>query len=75
MESFKQVQNIVSIEDYKVIDSGNYTLAANAADMAKEYVDDAGKEAILQLFISLTEFTGNAFDIWTLAITTFLPRP
>lgn len=52
---------------HKVIDSGNYTLAANAADMAKEYVDDAGKEAILQLFISLTEFTGNAFDIWTLA--------
>ena len=51
---------------HKVIDGGTYKLAATAADMAKEYVNDNGTEAIMQLAISLTEFTGNTLNNWTL---------
>lgn len=35
--------------------------------MEDEYVNDEGKESIMQMYVSLTEFTGNAFDVLTLA--------
>lgn len=46
---------------HKVIDSGNYTLAATLEDLNKDFVDDSGTEPIIQLAISLSEFTGNTF--------------
>ncbi len=52
---------------HKVIDTHTYTLASTADEMEDEYVNDEGTEAILQMYISLTEFTGNAFNVWTLA--------
>jgi len=51
---------------HKVIDTGNYALASTAKEMQAEYVNDNGKEPIMQLAISLTEFTGNALNNWTL---------
>lgn len=56
-----------AIYAHKVIDPGTYELANDAAGMKDVYVDDKGKEAILQMAISLTEFTGNAFSVWTQA--------
>jgi len=50
---------------HKLIDSGTYTLASTAAEMADVYVNDKGSEAIFQMAISLTEFTGNNFSVWT----------
>ncbi len=51
---------------HKVIDTGTYKMAATAEDMTKEYVNDNGTEPIMQLAISLTEFTGNTLNDWTL---------
>ncbi len=51
---------------HKVIDTGTYKMAATAEDMTKEYVNDNGTEPIMQLAISLTEFTGNTLNNWTL---------
>lgn len=51
---------------HKVIDTDTYALASSEEEMTAEYVNDEGKEAIMQMFVSLTEFTGNAFDIWTI---------
>ncbi len=55
-----------AIYAHKVIDGGKYTLASDAAGMKDVYEDDKGSEAILQLAISMTEFTGNALNVWTL---------
>lgn len=46
---------------HKVIDGGTYALAATLEDLNKDFVNDAGTEAIMQLAISLTEFTGNSY--------------
>ena len=51
---------------HKVIDGGIYALAKTAAEMEAEYVNDKGTEPIMQLAISLTEFTGNTLNDWTL---------
>lgn len=51
---------------HKVIDGGTYKLATTAKEMTDEYVNDKGNESIMQLAISLTEFTGNTLNDWTL---------
>ena len=51
---------------HKVIDTGTYKLATTAKEMEAEYVNDKGNEPIMQLAISLTEFTGNTLNDWTL---------
>ena len=51
---------------HKVIDTGTYKMASTAEEMTKEYVNDNGTEPIMQLAISLTEFTGNTLNNWTL---------
>ena len=51
---------------HKVIDTGTYKMAATAEEMTAEYVNDNGTEPIMQLAISLTEFTGNTLNDWTL---------
>lgn len=51
---------------HKVIDTKTYALASTAKEMEDEYVNDSGKEPIMQLAISLTEFTGNTLNDWTL---------
>ena len=54
---------------HKVIDTKTYALASTAAEMTAEYVNDLGTEPIMQLAISLTEFTGNTLNLWTYATT------
>lgn len=49
---------------HKVIDSGTYKLASTVDDMNADFIQDKGKEAIIQLAISKTEFTGNTFAAW-----------
>ena len=51
---------------HKVIDSGTYKLASSAEEMAAEYINDNGSEAIMQMAITMTEFTGTALNYWTL---------
>ncbi|MCH5173145.1 MAG: RagB/SusD family nutrient uptake outer membrane protein [Bacteroidales bacterium] len=52
---------------HKIIDSGTYTLASTAAELNADFVNDNGSEAIIQLAISMTEFTGNTFVAWLYA--------
>lgn len=54
---------------HKVIDTKTYALASTAEEMTDEYVNDLGTEPIMQLAISLTEFTGNTLNLWTNAVT------
>ena len=49
---------------HKVIDTKTYTLSKTVAEMNADFVQDKGKEAIMQLAISKTEFTGNTFSAW-----------
>lgn len=51
---------------HKVIDTRTYALATDDDEMTAEYVNDKGTEPIMQLAISLTEFTGNTLNDWTL---------
>ena len=51
---------------HKVIDTKTYALASSDKEMTAEYVNDKGTEPIMQLAISLTEFTGNTLNDWTL---------
>lgn len=44
---------------HKVIDTGKYKLASTAEEMTAEYVNDNGKEAIMQMYASLTESTAS----------------
>ena len=58
---------------HKVIDTKTYALASTAKEMEDEYVNDNGKEPIMQLAMSLTEFNGSsdiqAMNDWTLCQT------
>lgn len=62
----------IDIKDYakaaeyahKVIDSGKYTLANNVEDIDKVFVNDKGTEAIMQMFVSKTEWNENAFSAY-----------
>lgn len=42
---------------HKVIDTKTYALASTAKEMEAEYVNDSGSEPIMQLAMSLTEYT------------------
>lgn len=47
---------------HKVIDTQKYKLATTVKDIDKVFVNDEGDEAIMQMFVSLTEWNANAFS-------------
>ena len=52
---------------HKVIDTGTYALENSVEALNADFVSDNGTEPVLQLAISMTEFTGNDFSPWLLA--------
>lgn len=50
---------------HKVIDSGNYALAQTAEEMTAEYVNDAGTEAIFQVYTNKSSEGSNSNNLWT----------
>ena len=51
---------------HKVIDGGLYPLENTYDAINADFINDEGTEPILQLAISMTEFTGNDFSPWLL---------
>ncbi len=63
---FLDVKDYKNAADYaaKVIDTGKYTLSNTAEKLRNEFVDDAGTEAIMQLFGSQQE-SPNSTSVYT----------
>lgn len=63
---FLDIKDYAHAAEYaaKVIDTGKYTLSNTAEKLRNEFVDDAGTEAIIQLYGSLQE-SPNATGVYT----------